>query len=188
METFCPKTPTEWRNWLHENHQFKKSVWLIYYKSNSCIPSITWSEAVDEALCFGWIDSTKKTIDKERYMQYFSKRKPTSNWSKVNKAKVANLIQNNRMTKAGYDCIKIAKQNGSWTNLDQVEALVIPKDLNEQLINCKEAIQYFSKLSKSDKKILLHWVVSAKREVTRQKRVQEIVENASKNLKPKQFR
>lgn len=92
------------------------------------------------------------------------------------------------MTKAGYDCIKIAKQNGTWTNLDQVEALVIPKDLNEQLINCKEAIQYFSKLSKSDKKILLHWVVSAKREVTRQKRVQEIVENASKNLKPKQFR
>lgn len=188
VEIYCPKSRTDWRNWLEKNHQLKQAVWLVYYKSSTKMDSIIWSDAVDEALCFGWIDSTKKTIDKERYMQYFTKRKPYSNWSKVNKEKVAKLIQNNQMTKAGFDSIEAAKQNGSWTLLDEVEALVIPDDLKEQLITCKNAMKYFDNLSKSNKKLLLYWVVSAKRKETRQKRIFEIVENASNNLKPKQFR
>lgn len=103
-------------------------------------PSISWSEAVDEALCFGWIDSTKKTIDKERYMQYFSKRKAKSNWSKINKDKVKTLIDQGLMQEEGYKSIETAKQNGSWTMLDEVEALVIPDDLNEQLVAYKNAM------------------------------------------------
>tara|TARA_R110002096_G_scaffold300753_1_gene495495 strand:+ start:24 stop:482 length:459 start_codon:yes stop_codon:yes gene_type:complete len=150
--------------------------------------SLSWSDAVDEALCFGWIDSTKKTIDEERYMQYFSRRKSNSMWSKINKEKVANLIENNLMTKSGFDSIATAKQNGSWTILDAVEALVIPEDLKEELANHKGSMEYFDSLSKSVKKILLHWVCFAKRTETRQKRILEIAENASKNLKPKQFR
>lgn len=120
-------------------------------------------------------------------MQYFSRRKPKSNWSKINKGKVAKLIQNNLMTKAGFDSIETAKQNGSWTILDEVEALVIPEDLKEGLANYKGSMKYFNSLSKSDKKILLYWVVSAKRTETRQKRIVEISECASKNLKPKRF-
>lgn len=121
-------------------------------------------------------------------MQYFSRRKPNSIWSKINKDKVAKLIQNNLMTKAGFDSIATAKRNGSWTILDEVEALVIPEDLKEALLNYKGAMEYFDGLSKSVKKILLHWVVFAKRTETRQKRILEIAESASKNLKPEQFR
>ena len=188
IETFCPKSRTDWREWLEKNHQSKQSVWLIYFKKSTKVPSISWSEAVDEALCFGWIDSTKKTIDEERYMQYFSRRKPNSNWSKINKEKVAKLIQNNLMTKAGFDSIETAKFNGSWTIIDKVEALLLPEDLKEELANFKGAKEYFDSLSKSDKKILLHWVISAKREETRQKRIIVITESAKKSMKPKQFR
>jgi uncharacterized protein YdeI (YjbR/CyaY-like superfamily) len=188
IETYCPKSRTDWRKWLEKNHQSKQSVWLVSFKSSTKVASVSWSEAVDEALCFGWIDSTKKTIDKERYMQYFSRRKPNSTWSKINKEKVAKLIQNNLMTKAGFDSIETAKRNGSWTILDEVEALVVPEDLKDELANYKDSIEYFDSLSKSDKKILLYWVVSAKRPDTRQKRILEIAENANRNLKPKQFR
>ena len=187
IETYCPKSRIDWRKWLEKNHQSEQSVWLVYYKASTKIASLSWSDAVDEALCFGWIDSTKKTIDQERYMQYFSRRKPNSNWSKINKEKVAKLIQNNLMTKSGFDSIETAKQNGSWTILDEVEALVIPEDLREEFANYKGSTAYFNSLSKSNKKILLHWVVSAKRTGTRQKRILEIAESASKNLKPKQF-
>ena len=186
-ETYCPSSQTDWRNWLAKNHQSKQSVWLVYHKASTKIPSLSWSEAVDEALCFGWIDSTKKTMDADRYMQYFTRRKPTSNWSKVNKEKVAKLIQNDQMTKAGLDSILTAKKNGSWTALDQVEALVIPDDLRAQLMTSKNALEYFNGLSKSSKKVLLYWVASAKRIETRQKRILEIVENAKNGLKPKQF-
>lgn len=188
IETYCPESRADWRTWLEENHQSKQSVWLVYYRVSTKISSISWSDAVDEALCFGWIDSTKKTIDEERYMQYFSRRKPKSMWSRINKEKVTKLIKNNLMTKAGFDSIETAKQNGSWTILDQVEALIIPEDLKEELANYKGSTEYFDSLSKSAKKILLHWVVFAKRSETRQKRIIEIAENASKKLKPKQFR
>lgn len=81
MDTYCPKSRTDWRKWLEINHQSKQSVWLVYFKTSTNVPSLSWSEAVDEALCFGWIDSTKKTIDEERYVQYFSRRNPNSTWS-----------------------------------------------------------------------------------------------------------
>ena len=125
IETFCPKSRRDWRKWLEKNSQTKHSVWLVYFKSSTKVASVSWSEAVDEALCFGWIDSTKKTIDKERYMQYFSRRKPNSIWSKINKDKVDYLTSENLMQEAGYKTIEIAKKNGSWSIVDEVEALVI---------------------------------------------------------------
>ena len=100
VETYCPSSQADWRAWLKKHHQTKQSIWLIYYKVSSKKPSLTWSEAVDEALCFGWIDSTKKTIDKESYMQYFSRRKSSSTWSKVNKDKVAQLLEEDKIVKA----------------------------------------------------------------------------------------
>ena len=188
VEDYCPSDKKDWRKWLELNHNRKGAVWLIFYKKKSPNHNLSWSESVDEALCFGWIDSTKRTIDSEKYKQYFSKRKTKSNWSKINKDKVKTLIDQGLMKKEGYKSIEIAKENDSWTNLDEVEALVIPKDLKEKFENHKGSIEYFNSLSKSAKKILLHWVISAKRKETRQKRILEIVENASENLKPKQFR
>jgi len=97
MTSYCPKDKADWRNWLKENHLIKDSIWLIFNKKKSPNPNLTWSEAVDEALCFGWIDSTKKSIDDKKYMQYFCKRKPKSNWSKVNKDKVKTLMEQGLM-------------------------------------------------------------------------------------------
>ena len=188
LVTFHPKSKAEWRAWLSENHQSNQSIWLVYYRSSSNKPSLTWSDAVDEALCFGWIDSKKKTIDKESYMQYFSKRKPNSMWSRINKEKVTKLIEENLMTDTGFQSIVIAKENGSWNALDDVEALIIPKDLKEALASNLEAMAFFNELSNSAKKLLLHWVTFAKRPETRKKRIVELVESASQGLKPKQFR
>ena len=188
VEEICPKNKKEWRAWLELNHQEKDAVWLVFHKKSSPKFNLSWSESVDESICFGWIDSTKKTIDKNKYKQYFSKRKAKSNWSKINKEKVKTLIDQGLMEEAGYRSIEIAKENGSWTILDGVEALVIPEDLIAEFANYKDSIAYFESLSKSVKKILLHWVASAKRKETRQKRILEIVKNASNNLKPKQFR
>jgi uncharacterized protein YdeI (YjbR/CyaY-like superfamily) len=129
LETVCPQSRQEWRAWLQEHHATKRSVWLIYYKRGAQRPSVPYTEAVDEALCFGWIDSKAKPLDAERYMQFFSKRKATSVWSRVNKEKVARLMAEGRMTEAGYISIETAKQNGSWTILDEAEALTVPEDL-----------------------------------------------------------
>lgn len=187
-ETFYPKSRQEWREWLQNNHDKKQSVWLIYYKKKSNIPTIIYSEAVDEALCFGWIDSKSKPLDNEKFMQFFSKRKTNSVWSKVNKEKIERLTIEGLMTKAGFDIIEIAKQNGSWTILDEAEALIIPADLEEEFEKRPQAKSYFVSLSRSDKRNILQWLVLAKRQETRAKRITEIVELADQNLKPKQFR
>lgn len=188
VEEYCPFDKQDWRKWLELNHKKKESVWLIFYKKKSPNYNLSWSESVDEALCFGWIDSTKKTIDDEKYIQYFSKRKIKSNWSKVNKDKVKILIDQELMREEGYKSIEMAKENGSWIFLDEVESLIIPEDLKKEFVKNKDSIDYFDGLSKSVKKILLYWVISAKRKETRQNRILEIVENASKKMIPKQFR
>lgn len=188
VEEFCPNDKKDWRDWLELNHNKKEAVWLIFYKKKSPNYNLSWSESVDEALCFGWIDSTKKAIDNEKYRQYFCKRKSKSNWSKINKDKVKTLMDLGLMKEAGYKTIEVAKENGSWTILDEVEALVIPEDLKSAFKKYKVSMEHFNSLSKSVKKQLLYWIVSAKRDETRQKRIQQIVEDAGQNMKPKQFR
>tara|TARA_R110002096_G_scaffold153285_6_gene316992 strand:- start:5994 stop:6575 length:582 start_codon:yes stop_codon:yes gene_type:complete len=185
---FCPTSRKDWRDWLEQNHHTHQSIWVVFFKVSSGVPSITWSEAVDEALCFGWIDSTKKTVDENRYKQFFSKRNAKSNWSKINKEKIETLTSQGLMTKAGFDSVEVAKQNGSWTILDAVEALIIPADLEEALNNQEAAKSYFLSLSKSKRKSLLYWVISAKRTETREKRITEVVLHSAQQQMPKQFR
>ena len=187
IETFYPKSRTAWREWLQENHDKKQSVWLIYYKKKSNIPSVLYSEAVEEALCFGWIDSKSKPIDDEKFMQFFSKRKIKSVWSKINKEKIERLTKEGLMTEAGFDIIEKSKQNGSWTILDEAEALIVPIDLEQEFEKNANAKTYFLSLSRSDKRNILQWLILAKREETRNKRISEIIELANKNEKPKQF-
>ena len=185
VEIFYPRNQTEWRLWLQKNHYSSQSVWLVFYTKSSNKKSITWNEAVDEALCFGWIDSKKISINKEQSHQFFSQRKHRSTWSKINKQKIEQLIHKGLLEKAGYESIEIAKQNGSWTILDEVEELIIPKDLENEF-NTKSK-DFFLSLSKSTRKAMLQWLVLAKRQDTREKRIKEIVELANKNHKPKQF-
>jgi len=175
----------EWRTWLSENHQEMRGVWLVLFNKKSAKPTITWSEAVDEALCFGWIDSIKKKLDDDCAVQFFSKRKPTSTWSRINKDKVNQLIKKGLMAPAGLKCIEIAKQNGSWTTLDEVEELIVPDDLAVAFRLHSGARNYFDSLSKSTRKAALAWVALAKRPETRQKRIDEIAVSAGKQMKPK---
>ena len=188
IETFYPKSRQEWREWLQVNHATKQSIWLIYYKKRSNLPTVLYNDAVDEALCFGWIDSKAKPIDEDKYMQFFTKRKPKSIWSKINKEKIERLTKEGLMTKAGFEIMEIAKQNGSWTILDEAEALVIPNDLDQEFQKKPNAKAYFFGLSRSDKRNILQWLVLAKRQETRDKRIEEVVTLAEQNLKPKQFR
>ena len=186
-ETFYPSSGKEWRKWLKENHQTKQSIWVLCYKQAAGIPTVSWSDLVDEALCFGWIDSTRVSLGDGKFIQFLTRRKPRSNWSKINKDKVARLIEEGRMTKAGYDSIETAKKNGSWTLLDKVEALTIPKELAAEFRLRPGSRKYFMGLSRSVKKMMLQWVAMAKRPETKLKRATEIAENAAEGRKPKQF-
>jgi uncharacterized protein YdeI (YjbR/CyaY-like superfamily) len=188
IDVFCPKNQREWRQWLQKNHSSKQSIWLIHYKKKTNVSSISWSQAVDQALCFGWIDSIRKPIDDEKFMQFFSQRKPNGTWSKVNKEKIKHFIEAGLMTFAGYKSIETAKQNGSWIILDEVEALIIPKDLEKEFKSKLGSKDFFLSLSTSVKKTILQWLVLAKKPETRQKRIKEIADFASQKLKPRQFR
>nr|WP_199082657.1 YdeI/OmpD-associated family protein [Pedobacter sp. ASV19] len=185
IEIFYPASKQAWRKWLEKNHLSKQAVRLVFYIKSSDKKSITWGEAVEVALCFGWIDSKKVKIDEESSHQFFSKRKSNSTWSKINKQKVLQLIEGGLMTEAGYRSIETAKQNGSWTILDEVEELIVPKDLEMELKSKPDSERFFFGLSRSVKKAILQWLVLAKRPETRQKRIAEVVELAGQKQKPR---
>lgn len=186
-DTFCPASREEWRQWLQAHHASRQSVWLICYRKDSGRPTVTWSDAVDEALCFGWIDSTRRSIDHESFMQYFGRRKAGSTWSKVNKAKVEQLIAEGRMMPAGLASIARAKKNGSWDILNEVEELLVPDDLEAAFGLQAGSKEFFDGQSRSVRKMMLHWVVTAKREETRQKRIHEIARLAGQGARPARF-
>lgn len=169
-------TRKEWRNWLEENHDKETEIWLVFYKVKVNKESIKYEEAVEEALCFGWIDSTVKRIDDEKHMQRYTPRKAKSNWSALNKTRVKGLIKNGLMTEFGLSSIKIAKQNGSWNRLDNIETrLEIPNELKDAFKTNDKAKELFEKLAPSRKKQIIWWIESAKSNETRSKRVDETI-------------
>jgi uncharacterized protein YdeI (YjbR/CyaY-like superfamily) len=184
-EIFYAANAGAWREWLKKNHLVEDAVWLVLHKKSSAKHTINWREAVDVALCFGWIDSKKIKIDEETSHQFFSKRKAKGTWSKINKQIIEQLIENGLMEEAGFKSIELAKQNGSWNILDEVEELLIPEDLDAALSLKPNARDYFLSCSKSARKAMLQWLVMAKRVETRQNRVNEIVTLAGQNKKPK---
>jgi len=187
-DSVCPSSQQEWRSWLEDNHATKKSVWLIYYKKKAGMPTISWSQAVDEALCFGWIDSIGKPVDENRYMQFFCQRKPKSAWSKINKEKVARLSAAGLISAAGLKAIETAIENKSWDALNEVEYLEMPKDLEKAFGRQLRAKRYFNGLSKSARKAILRWVLFAKKADTRTARTIEVVKFCKDGAIPKQLR
>lgn len=188
VKTYHAPTRAKWRQWLEENHASEKSVWLIIYHKESTTPSIVYPEAVDEALCFGWVDSKPNKRDKESYYQYFSQRNPKSNRSRVNKEKVARLLEANLMAPSGLKMIEIAKQNGTWNALDDVENLIVPEDLQKAFDQNITAFDYWEKFPKSTKRGILEWIFNAKKPETRQKRIDETVRLAAENIRANQYR
>jgi uncharacterized protein YdeI (YjbR/CyaY-like superfamily) len=176
-----------WRSWLETHGETSAAVWLVYYKKDSDLPSITWNEAVEEALCFGWIDSKAKPIDDLRYRQYFSPRKPKSVWSKINKASIERLVADGLMREPGLRAIERAKANGSWSALDDVEALVIPDDLAAAFAAAPGTRDGFDRLSRTNRRIILQRIATAKRPDTRARRIASAVSAVSEDRPPGRF-
>ena len=181
-------TRADWRQWLADNHAIETSVWLMIFKKQSGTSSVTYDETVDEALCFGWIDSSAKKGDDQHYLQFFTRRNPKSNWSRVNKNKVDKLTAAGLMTDAGQAMIDLAKQTGTWTALDNVENLLSPPDLQELLNASPTAKGHFDAFPRSAKRGVLEWLLNAKTPVTRAKRIAEIVTLAGRNERANQYR
>lgn len=172
-----------WRNWLRDHYGTYTGVYLVFYKVTSEKASMRWEEAVQVALCYGWIDSTVKKIDEERRKQLFTPRKPKSVWSALNKKYITSLIAEGLMHQSGLDKINAAKKDGSWKALDDVENLIIPEDLQQAFNNNPTAFKNYNAFSKTYKKSYLYWLNSAKRTATREKRIEEIIKLCNANQK-----
>lgn len=175
----------EWHDWLAAHHSSEKELWLILYKRHVANKGLSYQEALDEALCFGWIDGTLKRIDDEKHMIRFSPRRGTSIWSKANRGRAEKLIAQGRMTGAGLGKIEQAKSNGEWyRELSNDEGPIIPPDLIEALKRNKKAQKNFESFPPSLKQQFAYWITSAKRAETRTKRILETVARAERNKRP----
>lgn len=176
-----PKNRAAWRKWLAANHATSDPIWLVYRKKAARKPGdLTYDEVVEEALCYGWIDSTVNRLDDERTMQFFSRRKPTSIWSRSNKERVARLTAAGLMRPAGLALVEAAKSSGMWAALDAVDNLEIPPDLARALRSTKGAKKFFDAFSDSSKKMILWWIAGAKKPETRARRIAETARLAAK--------
>lgn len=177
------KNQTDWRKWLEENHLRADSIFLVLFKKTSARRNLTTDEAIDEALCFGWIDSVPKKRDDESFCILFSKRNPKSNWSAVNKRKVESLLQSGRMQAEGLRMVELAKKTGTWTALDEVESLIVPPDLKQAFDALPQAFVYWEEFPRSVKRGILEWINNAKKPETRRARVEDTVQKALENIR-----
>lgn len=188
LPAYHAKNRKEWRQWLTKNHRSEKSVWLIIYHKSSATPSVYYEEAVEEAICFGWIDSIAHKRDAESKYQFFAVRKPKSNWSKANRERAEKMIEKKQMKPAGQAMIDLAKKNGTWTALVDVQNSVIPPDLQQAFNKNKTAFKNFQAFPPSSKRIILEWILNAKKPETREQRIKQTVELAEKNIKANHYR
>jgi len=187
-KTTHPKTRDAWRKWLEKNHSTSPGIWMIYYKKETGKRKFDMADAVEEALCFGWIDSVANKLDAERSMQKFTPRKPKSVWSKINKQRVEKLIVQKLMTPAGLAKIELAKKNGSWDTLNSSDLHTdnnsMPEDLKKVLSKNKKAMTNFQAFSPGYRKRFFYWIDSAKQPGTKAARIKQTLLMATANKKP----
>jgi len=173
---FSPTSRGEWRAWLENNHATENEVWLVYYKKHTNKPSITYIESVKEALCFGWIDSIKKSVDDERYMHRFTPRKPNSKWSPTNIKLAKELIETGAMTEAGLVAYRKRRTyDEEFLQTKQAPQVTLAPEFKSILKTNKKAWANFNKLAPSYRKNYVAWLQSAKKPETRQKRLKELI-------------
>jgi uncharacterized protein YdeI (YjbR/CyaY-like superfamily) len=183
-----PLTRDEWRMWLMQNHQRPDGIWLISYKKAAGKPRVEYDEAVEEALCFGWVDSKPGKLDAERTMLWFAPRKPGSGWSRPNKERVERMIAAGLMMPAGAAKVAAAQRDGSWVALDAVENLEVPPDLALALDAYPAARANFEAFPRSARRGILEWISTAKTAATREKRIAETARLAEENRRANQWR
>ncbi len=175
-------TRDAWRAWLEANHATAQEVWLVLYKKHTGRPGLSLEEAVEEALCFGWIDGVLKPIDEEKFALRYSPRRKGSIWSQINKRRVGKLIKQGKMTEAGLAKVREAKANGEWRKATQREDIAdIPADLKTALKTDPPTWRNFERLAPSQKRQFIYWITSAKADRTRQRRIQETVRLVTEN-------
>ncbi|NOR16444.1 hypothetical protein GQ543_01870 [candidate division WOR-3 bacterium] len=173
----------DWRAWLEKNHATKKEVWLVYYKKHTGKPRIPYDDAVEEALCYGWIDSTIKRLDNEKYAQKYTPRRAKSIWSRLNIERAKKMINQGKMTKTGLALFKEAgKKKGSKAKVIK-KNYAVPADLKRALTRNKKALENFNNFALSYKKIYVFWIIDAKKKETREKRIKRVVKWAAQNKK-----
>jgi uncharacterized protein YdeI (YjbR/CyaY-like superfamily) len=179
------KTRKEWRDWLKKNHSKTTEAWIIIHKKKSKKEGLKYLEAVEEALCYGWIDSKMNRVDEDTFRQRFSPRRKNSIWSKSNRKLATRLIEEGKMMKAGYEAIKEGKRSGKWQDAYSSKTLPpIPEDLSNALKVSPIAQKNFQTFPNSTKLMYIHWIINAKKKTTRNKRIKQVVERAEKNIKP----
>lgn len=172
-----------WRNWLEENHALSRGIWVVFFKKSVGEPTLEYEESVEEALCFGWIDSRKKSLDGRRYMLMFTPRNPNSSWSRPNKERVKRLVEMELMAEAGVAIVEQAKRSGAWTVYDSIEDLLVPGDLADALAGASAQTK-FESLTASARKRILWWVASARRPDTRARRIAKTAAAAAQSRSP----
>ncbi len=183
LETFDFKDRKAWREWLDKNHDSISSVWLIIQKKNSGKIGVSLEDVIEEALCFGWIDSKLNVVDEKRFKLLLTHRKSKSIWSKQNKQRAKKLIQQGLMTATGLEKIEAAKKDGSWNKLDAIEEFKLPEDFRKALVADKNAQKNFEAFNNSLKKQTLWWIKNAKKPETRLRRIKQTVTMAAQNRK-----
>lgn len=185
IQAVYAKTRADWRKWLDKNGATEKSAWLIIYQKGKEKTSVNYNDAVEEALCYGWIDSVANKRDADSFYLYFAKRKPASKWSKLNRERVEKLEAQGLIMPAGKAMIDLAKKSGTWDALKEVENLTIPPDMQKLFEKNKTAQANFQAFPPSTIRGILEWILNAKRHETRLKRITETVEKAELNIRVK---
>jgi uncharacterized protein YdeI (YjbR/CyaY-like superfamily) len=183
VKTFLASTTADWRAWLAQNCQSEKEVWLVIYHSESGTPSVRYHEAIEHALCYGWIDSQARKRDADSSCLRFTPRRPHSTWSRVNRQRAARMIELGLMTEPGQALIELARASGTWQVLPDAESSAIPDDLRELLDRNEAARKNFQNFPPSSKRLILEWIVTARKPDTRQRRINQTVTLAEVNIR-----
>lgn len=183
MKTVVARTPADWRNWLAENCQTEKEVWLIIHHKDSATPSIRYHEAIEHALCYGWIDGLHRKHDTHSSQLRFTPRTPRSTWSRVNRQRAEMMIERGLMTEHGQALIDLAKATGTWQVVSDDETSTIPDDLRQLLDEDDTARLNFERFPPSSKRLILEWIAAAKKPDTRQRRIDRTVTLAAVNIR-----
>jgi uncharacterized protein YdeI (YjbR/CyaY-like superfamily) len=183
-----PLSRDEWRAWLEENHGRPEGIWLVTWKKATGKPRIEYDDAVEEALCFGWVDSKPNKLDAERSLLWFAPRKRGTGWSRPNKERVERMVAAGKMAPAGMALVEAAQADGSWSKLDDVENLEVPADLAAALASYPQAAQHWEAFPRSAKRGILEWILNAKTEPTRARRIDETARLAAENKRANQWR
>ncbi len=188
LERFHPLSREEWRSWLRRNHRRSAGVWLVTFKKATGKPRVPYDDAVEELLCFGWVDSLVRGLDDERSMLLCTPRKPKSKWSAATKERVAQMEAARKMAKRGRELVALARETGTWDALNDVEATVVPSDLDARFRAYPGSRENFESFPRSVRRGILEWILQAKRPATRAKRIDETASAAARNERAHQWR